>query len=177
MKYKETVGTKNNPGHVQLGQILDEKDTKRPKNPTATFEVPGAKTGCWQWKQGTYCTCALHSTLPKGWANRLSHPSGLSPGHTPTFTSYKEQARETFFIFAPSCYSRGPSKALPEFLVWPLVNFWLGRTVLIGKAKNPGRLTVGGQQVAALGPTTLCFFQHPPQGICKTTDHSGGFSV
>ena len=48
MKYKETVGTKNNPGHMQLGQILDAKDTKRPKNPTATFEEPGAKTGYWQ---------------------------------------------------------------------------------------------------------------------------------
>ena len=48
MKHKETAGTKSNPGHVQLGHILDAKDTKRPKNPTATFEVPGAKTGCWQ---------------------------------------------------------------------------------------------------------------------------------
>lgn len=47
-EHKETAGTKSNPGHVQLGHILDAKDTKRPKHPTATFEVPGAKTGCWQ---------------------------------------------------------------------------------------------------------------------------------
>ena len=30
--------------HVQLGQILDPKDTKRPKKPTATFEELEAKT-------------------------------------------------------------------------------------------------------------------------------------
>ena len=28
--------------HTQLGQFLDPKDTKKPKNPTATFEKPGA---------------------------------------------------------------------------------------------------------------------------------------
>ena len=37
-------GTKNNCTHAQLGQILDPKDTKRPKKPTATFEEPGAET-------------------------------------------------------------------------------------------------------------------------------------
>ena len=30
--------------HVQLGQILDPKDTKKPKKPTATFEELEAKT-------------------------------------------------------------------------------------------------------------------------------------
>ena len=29
------------------------KYTKRPKNPAATFEEPGAKTECWEKKQGT----------------------------------------------------------------------------------------------------------------------------
>ena len=68
------------------------KDTKRPKNPTATFEVPGAKAGGWGAKAG-YCPCPLHTTPPKGWANYLSHPSGSTPGHTLTLTPYKEQAR------------------------------------------------------------------------------------
>ena len=31
----------------------------------------GAKSG--------YCTCPLHTTLPKGWANHLSHPTRLTP--------------------------------------------------------------------------------------------------
>ena len=56
------------------------KDTKRPKNPTATFEDPRAKAG--------YCTCPLHTTPPKRWANHLSHPSGPTPGHTPALTPY-----------------------------------------------------------------------------------------
>ena len=37
------------------------------------------------------------------------------------------------FVLTPLCYSRGINKALPEFLVWPQVNFyWLG------KVKTPG---------------------------------------
>ena len=42
---KELYGTKHNRMHVQLGQILDPKDTKRPKIATASFEKPGAKSG------------------------------------------------------------------------------------------------------------------------------------
>ena len=30
-------------------------------------------------------------------------------------------------ILSPSCCSRGPNKALFEFLVWPLINFYLVR--------------------------------------------------
>ena len=67
-----------------VGANSGPKDTKRPKNPTATFEEPGAKAG--------YCTCPLHTTPPKGWAKHLSRPSGLTPGHTPTRIPYKKQA-------------------------------------------------------------------------------------
>ena len=46
---------------LQLGQILDSKDTKRPKNPTATFEEPGAKKGCQEQKQSTeHAPCTQH---------------------------------------------------------------------------------------------------------------------
>ena len=38
------------------GQILD-KNTKRPKFPTAIFEESGANAG--------YCACPLHTTPPK----------------------------------------------------------------------------------------------------------------
>ena len=34
-------------------------------------------------------------TLPKGWANHLSHSSGPTCGHTPSFTPCKEQACPT----------------------------------------------------------------------------------
>lgn len=59
------------------------KNTKRSKNPTATFEELRAKA--------EDCACPLH-TPPKRWAKYLSHPFSLTPGHIPTFTPYKEQA-------------------------------------------------------------------------------------
>ena len=76
-----------------------------------------------------------HNTS-RGWANHPSHASGPTPGHTPTLTPYKEPAHpllgneqgNLLLVFVPPCGSRGPNKALPEFLVWPLINFfWLRR--------------------------------------------------
>ena len=107
--------------YVQLGQILDQKT----KIPTAISEEPGAKTGCREQNSVLGMPPALNTT--KGWANRLSHPSSL----TPTLTPYKEWAcppcpspalgskgENVFLVFAPSCsWHRNPNKALPEFLV------------------------------------------------------------
>ena len=90
----------------------------------------------WKQKKG-YCTCPPALNTTRGWANHLSYPSSLTPGHTPTLTPYKKRAhthplgskREP--VMLPTAARRSPSKALCEFLVWPLVNFyWLG------KAKN-----------------------------------------
>ena len=99
------------------------------KDPTATFEEPRAKAG--------YCACPLHTIPPKRWAIHLSHPSGLSSVLTPTLTWYKEQAelplRECAGARPPVCscsllLQHGSHKALPRFLVWPLINFyWLKR--------------------------------------------------
>ena len=90
---QKLYGTKNNCVHVQLGRILDPKDIKRPKNLTATFEEPGAKTGCWEQMWGTaHAPCTQHHQ--RGWATHLSHPSSPSPGHTPTLTPCKEPARQ-----------------------------------------------------------------------------------
>ena len=89
--------------------------------------VLGAKAG--------YCSCTLHIAPPRRWADHLSHLSGQTRGPTPTLTPYKEPAcplsqseQETLFlVFSPSCCSRSPNKALHEFLVWPLINFYLLR--------------------------------------------------
>ena len=63
--------------------------------------VLGAKAG--------YCACPLHAAPPQGWANRLSHPSGSTPGHTSTSTPHKEQgcshlrkqaSRGTYYLFS-----------------------------------------------------------------------------
>ena len=56
-KIQRNCGTQKNPVHAQLGQILYSKDTKRPKNTTATFEQPRAKIG--------YCADPLHTGRAK----------------------------------------------------------------------------------------------------------------
>ena len=66
------------------------KDTNKPKKPIATFEEPGAKNQVLGAKAG-YCSCPLKLTPPEGWAKHLSHPSGPTPGHTPTLIPYKKQ--------------------------------------------------------------------------------------
>ena len=113
---------------------MDSKIQKNQKQPTATSEGSGAKAG--------YCPCPLHRTPPKGWANHLSNPFNLTPGHTPTFTLCNEPAlpsrgankRNCYLFFTHPCHCRSPNKALPEFLVWPLINIYC-----LGKAKNPDR--------------------------------------
>ena len=87
----------------------------------------GAKAG--------YCARPLHTTPPKGWADHLSHPASLTPGHTPTLTPYKEPALphsrgaskegNLLLVPTPHCCSRSSNRALSEFLVWPLINFYL----------------------------------------------------
>ena len=119
--------------HAQLGQIMDNKIQR------------DTKPSCCIWRAGSksrVLCMPLYSTPPKEWAKHLSHPSSLTPGRTPTLTPYREpvcpslesEQGNLLLVLAPHWCSRGPNKALPEFLVWPLINFyWLG------KAKNPGR--------------------------------------
>ena len=105
--------------------------TKSPKNPTATSEEPGAKTGCREQKQVLSMPLALNTTIGVGktpkpplWPdppdtplpsprlrNQLAPPSGSQQG-------------KLLPVLAPRCCSKGPNKALPEFPVWPLVNFY-----------------------------------------------------
>ena len=72
-------------------------------------------------KKSSACTCLLHTPPPKGQANHLNHPSGPTPGHTTTLTSYKEsgkdEQRKLLLVLTPHCYCRGPNKVLPEFLI------------------------------------------------------------
>ena len=162
------------------------KDTKRPRNPKATFVKPGAQSvgsksrvlhgvsrsqqlhfhfslscigggngnpfqcSCLEnprdggaWGAAVYGVAQSRTRLKRlsssssstrhnrGVDKNLSHPFGLIPGHTPTPIPYKEQAcphagtkRAKELVFTPHCSSRDPNKALPEVLVWPLVNFY-----------------------------------------------------
>ena len=73
---------------MQLGQTLDPKDTKRPKNPASTFEEPGAKTEGQERKQGVRSKgralrmCPAHHNTrgvgrppkPRPWPDPWTHP-------------------------------------------------------------------------------------------------------
>ena len=101
-----------------------QKDQK----PNCHFWGVGSKAGYW--------ACTLHTAPPRGWGRPPKPPLRPDPGSVPTLTPFKAPAcppptseREQghlLFVFAPMCYSTSPNKALPEFLIWPLINFyWL----------------------------------------------------
>lgn len=101
---------------------LGTKRYKKTKNPPATAEEPGVKTGYREQKWGaTQALCTQHHQ--GGQADHLSHPSSLTSDPIPTLTPCKgraappirEQAREPV-VLTPSCYSRGPVKPGLDFL-------------------------------------------------------------
>lgn len=101
-----------------------DKRYKETKIPTATFEEPGAKAGCWE--QSWVLSMPPHSTAPEGVGGHLRQPS--SPGHTRTLSSYKgkpchpptpagseQVSKGNWVIFLrSSLLQQGPNKALPE---------------------------------------------------------------
>ena len=116
------------------------QNIQKDRSPTATSEEPGAKTGCWEQKQGT--VHILCTTPPEGWANNLTHPSGLTPGHTPTLphlrdqlnTPLWEQAREHIACSCSTLLQEGASKSLARIFSPTSSQF-----LLIKEAKNPGQ--------------------------------------
>ena len=127
---KKLYGTKNNSVHAQLGQILRKKIQKDSKTELPPLKSREQKQGI-RNKSRVLCMPAACTPL-EGWAEHLSRPSSPTPEYTPTLTPYKEPARPALgseqgnllLVFTPSCDCRGPNKALPEFLVWSLVNFY-----------------------------------------------------
>ena len=101
--YKETnKGLKITARMHSWGQLWTTR-YKQTKIPTATSEVSGAKA--------RYCAWSLHTAPPRGWADHLSHASGLTPGSAPTLTPLTAPARpasgsdqgKLLLVFAPSC--------------------------------------------------------------------------
>ena len=115
---KNLYQTENNSVCVQLGKILDPKDTKRPKNPTATFEEPGAKA--------RYCAGPLHTPPPEAWAKHLSHPAGLTPGHTPTLILYKGHAHLPQGASKGTCCFLSMHPTAAGAPIQPCLYFWSG---------------------------------------------------
>ena len=133
---KKPYWTKNSCLHAAVLANSVLKDTKSPKNPKLPLlKNQEQKPDIGSKSRVLYTPHALNT--PKDWAEHLSHPSDLTPGHTRTLTPCKEPAYPStlgskqgslLFVFPPFCsWSSSPRKTLPEFLVWSLVNFcWFG---------------------------------------------------
>ena len=118
---KKPDGTKHNCGHAQLGQILDQKIKERQKT-----QLPFLKS--WErknWVSGVkagYRACPPALNTTKGWADHLSHPSSLTPGHTPPSSSIRNEppsaSEETCHLFSlpPAASSGAPIKPGLNFL-------------------------------------------------------------
>ena len=77
---KKLHGTKNNCVHAQLGQILDPKDTKRPKN-NNNNQWPLLRSLEQKLGVGSKSTETLHTAPRERWADHLSHPPGQPWAH------------------------------------------------------------------------------------------------
>ena len=159
-------------GKFQTQKIQRNQKNQLPLFSNYHFWGPWSKNGGWGAKAG-YCVRPLHTPPPKEWANHLSQPSGETPGHTPPLSPYKEQAchpsgskhRNMLLVLRPRPLPlQDPSeKALPEFPVWPRVNFywWMRPRTLVSNTLTaspdhppPERRWLWGQ-VPSLSPSLL----------------------
>lgn len=75
-----------------------------------------------------------HSLTGRCGGDHLSHPSGPTPfkgpahPHSEKSSPSESEQGKLLLVLAPSCYGMGPNKALIEFLVWPLINFYWFRS-------------------------------------------------
>ena len=112
------------------------------------YQLHLRSSGMRSWRLGT-----PNLSHPSGLTHKFAHtvtlfkgPAASPPPHYPTFPflipSYTpipihyhpptpspaptegSKQDNPLFVFTPSCYSIGPSKALPAFFLWPLINFY-----------------------------------------------------
>ena len=100
-------------------------------------------TGCWEQKNSTVHAPALDPTKrvgkppkpalqPDPWTHSYPHRTWET-----IWAHLREQARAAAVCSCLLCCSSGPSKALPEFLVWLVIN-----SCLLRKTKNPSQQSV-----------------------------------
>ena len=102
-------GAEDNSMHAHLGQILDPK-IQRPKP-----HLPLDRS--LERKQGVESKSRVLRMPPA----HVTATLGDTPTLIPLRNKLAPLTCRVDLIFL--CYSRGPSKALPGFLVWPLINF------------------------------------------------------
>ena len=103
-----------------VGTDYEQQDTKR-SNPNSHYWGVGSKSNV--------VSISWHTAPPMGWADHLNQPL-VQPLNLPYPHPYIRQLSGAdgglLFVLTPPCCGRGPNKTLPEFLVWPLINFcWL----------------------------------------------------
>ena len=117
---------------------LETKDTKSPKNPTATSEELGAKTV--SGAKARYWTCSFHTTPPQGWAKHLGTPPAWAldtpSALTPLESTWAGSKQGTLLPVLVHSVIRTPV-LLPEILVWSLINFYWWRRPRILVGNNP----------------------------------------
>lgn len=119
---------------------------------------------------------SLHLAPPRGWADHPSHASGLTPGKEAAYLQLRERPKDPVTC---SHSPVAPNKALPEFLVWPLINFcWLRRprTLVIHTTCSPTWDSSEGLFVGlsghSVGNTAKCNFFSLPNHASPCPSHS-----
>ena len=105
------------------GKLLATRYKKKKETQLPLLKSQEPKQGVGS-KSRVLCMSPAHSTT-KG-------VGGPTSGHAPTLIPYKQPAHPTsgreqgklLHVLSALCCSGGPNKALPEFLVWPLINFY-----------------------------------------------------
>jgi len=98
------------------------------QKPLAASLVLAAKAGCFT------AMISAHSTT-KEWADHLGHPCSSTHQSMSTLphvrnypTALGEQATVCYLFQLPGCAAWVLCEALPEFLIWPLINLYLSVT-------------------------------------------------
>ena len=89
------------------------------------------KQGVRSKKQHTeHVPCTQHdqrggqTPKPPLWSGPGTHPYLHPDKERAPSPSLGSEQGNVLLVFTPTCCSRGPNKGLPEFFVWPLINFY-----------------------------------------------------
>ena len=129
------------------GKLRTTRCKKTKKTPTAISEEPGAKAG--------YYACPLHTASPKGWADRLSHPSSPTtdiplPSPHKRNQLFGKGAREHINSF---CYFLQLQES-QQSLAW-ISCLVSSQFLLIGKGQEPWPISADIRRILLNSPGTF----------------------